>query len=289
MTASIEPCPGDAGGGFPTALPRAKRNCTYCVFSQLLPGDEPGKRICVNHIESPGQLRPVEGGETCRNFRAKRQPTVRTEPPTPPNDEIRYVALTQGKFALVDAADYEWLNQYKWYVSKGHADKCYAMCHAGRRRPIRMHRLLMKPPAGLVVDHIDGNGLNNRRSNLRICTQAQNLRNRPGRSATSRFKGVSFDKRRNLWAACISQKDRTIHIGYFEDEIEAAIAYDLRAIVLAGEFAYLNFPHIINATSQARRPRARRTATRDRVRVLDNSIRERLGRLVRCPVGTLWD
>ena len=245
MIANTEPGAGHGRGGPSAVLPGAKRNCTYCAYSQLLPGDEPGKRICVNHIASPGRLRSVEGDETCRNFHAKRPPIVRAEPPIPPNDEIRYIALTQGRFAIVDAADYEWLNRYKWYVSKGHADKCYAMCHAGRRRPVRMHRLMMEPPAGLVVDHIDGNGLNNRRSNLRVCTQAQNLRNRPGRAATSRFKGVSFDKRRHLWAACISDNDRTIHIGHFEDEIEAAFAYDLSAVALAGEFAYLNFPNEI--------------------------------------------
>ena len=252
MIAHTEPRVHQGPEGPPATLPAAKRNCTYCVYSQPLPGDEPDKRICVNHTAAPGQLRPVEATGTCRNFRAKRQPVVRTKPPAPPNDEIRYIALTQGKFAIVDAADYEWLSRYKWYTTNGHAGKCYAAYHRSGQ-PVLMHRLIMKPPPGFVIDHIDGNGLNNRRSNLRICTQAQNLRNRPGRAATSRFKGVSFDKRRHLWAACISDNDRTIHIGHFEDEIEAAFAYDLSAVALAGEFAYLNFPDITGATGQARR------------------------------------
>jgi len=253
MMASTEPRVFEAQERPPAELPPTKRKCTYCVYSLALPGDEPDKRICVNRIEAPGQLRPVEGSGSCRNFRAKRRPPVRVEPSAPPSDAVRYIALTRGKFAIVDTADYEWLNRYKWYTSKGHAGKCYAMCHSGRRRPVRMHRLIMKPPPGFVVDHIDGNGLNNRRSNLRICTQAENLRNSPGRSVSSRFKGVSFDRRRNKWAACISHDNRTIHIGHFDDEIEAAFAYDLSAVALAGEFAYLNFPHIINATRQATR------------------------------------
>ena len=253
MTASTKQRVAERQESLVPSVRRAARTCAHCVYGLAFPGGEPEQITCVNHIETPGQLHPVEAEGTCRNFRPRRRNPVRIEPPEPPSDEIRYIALTQGKFAIVDAADYEWLSQYKWYASEGHAGKCYAMSHAGRRRPVRMHRLIMKPPPGFVVDHIDGNGLNNRRSNLRICTQAQNLRNRPGRVATSRFKGVSFDKRRNLWAACISENDRTIHIGCFDSEIEAAFAYDLNALALAGEFAYLNFPHIINATRQARR------------------------------------
>ena len=105
MTTSIEPRVPKGRESPPAALPTAKRNCTYCVYSQALPGDGPDKRICVNHIEAPGQLRPVEDSGTCRSFRAKRKAPVRTEPPAPPSDEVRYIALTQGKFAIVDAAD----------------------------------------------------------------------------------------------------------------------------------------------------------------------------------------
>jgi HNH endonuclease len=249
MAASTKPSVAE---GWKRRKPVAEQTCAHCAYGLADPNGSVETVTCVNHVEAPGQLHPVEASGTCRNFRARRRTPLRLEPPDPPSDDVRYIALTQGKFALVDAADYKWLSRYKWFVSKGHGGKYYAMSHCGGRpQPIAMHRLIMKPPRGLVVDHIDGNGLNNRRCNLRVCTQAQNLRNRAGRIATSRFKGVSYDRRRHKWAACISQDSRTIHIGHFDDEIEAAFAYDLRAVALAGEFAYLNFPHIINATRQA--------------------------------------
>ncbi len=105
-----------------------------------------------------------------------------------------------------------------------------------------MHRQIMNAPAGLVVDHIDGNGLNNRKSNLRVCTQGQNsLNSRPRRNCSSRYKGVSFYKRDKIWQAQIFYNFRTINIGRFDDEVEAALAYDRKAEELFGEFAYLNF------------------------------------------------
>lgn len=105
-----------------------------------------------------------------------------------------------------------------------------------------MHREIMNAPKGMVVDHIDGNGLNNRKSNLRICTQAQNnLNSRPKRNCSSRYKGVSFYKRDKIWQVQIFHNSRTIFLGRFDDEIEAALAYDRKAAELFGEFAYLNF------------------------------------------------
>ena len=239
----------------PAALPSVKRNCTYCVYSLALPDGEPDKRICVNHIEAPGQLQPVGASETCRNFRAKRRPSVRTEPPAPPSDEIRYIALTQGKFAIVDAADYEWLNQYKWYVSCSSPGMYYA-CRQSEGRSIMMHRQIMDPPAGHVVDHINRNSLNNRRGNLRVCTQAENVRNCRGRQTSSQYKGVRCRREQNKWQARIGINGRQESIGVFDSEVEAALAYDLRAIVLFGEFAYLNLPHITNATRQAKQLKA---------------------------------
>ena len=252
MIASSEPRVRQGRERSPAELPPAKRNCTYCAYSQALPGDEPDKRICVNHTAAPGQLQPVEATGTCRNFSAKRQPSVRTEPPAPPNDEIRYIALTQGKFAIVDAADYEWLNQYKWYASRS-AEGVYYACRQSGSRSILMHREIMDPPAGHVVDHINRNSVNNRRCNLRVCTQAENVRNCRGRGTGSRYKGVRPRREQNKWQARIAINGRGESIGCFDSEIEAALAYDLRAIVLFGQFAYLNFPDITNATCQAQR------------------------------------
>ena len=106
-----------------------------------------------------------------------------------------------------------------------------------------MHRQIMIAPEGFVVDHIDGNSLNNRKTNLRICTQAQNIHNsRPRRNRSSKYKGVFWDKVNKKWSTNIRKGDKRIYLGGFDDEIEAAIAYDRKAAELFGEFAYLNFP-----------------------------------------------
>ncbi len=232
-----------------------ERSCPHCAYGLTGPTDADNSVVCVNHPESPGQLRQVAEGTVCRNFRRRCPPRLRLEPPEPPSDEIRYIGLTQGKFAIVDAADYPRLSRYKWYAARGRGDKYYAMTSRPNGRPIRMHRLLMNPPAGLVVDHVDGNGLNNRRCNLRICTPAENTRNRPARIGSSRFKGVCLDPRRHKYGARLCVNGHRHRLGAFADEIEAAIAYDLQAVTLAGRFAYLNFPHIIAQTTQAKNGR----------------------------------
>lgn len=174
----------------------------------------------------------------CRNFQGKRV-VNRAEVKQPENDEIRLIALTQGKVAIVDKEDYEWLSRYKWYASES-GGKFYA-CRKNRRA-VYMHREIVGAPKGMVVDHIDGNELNNRRSNLRVCTVSQNHQNRRRTGGRSKYKGVHLDKKLNKWVAAITLKGRYFHIGYFDDEREAARAYDKKATALFGEFAYLNFP-----------------------------------------------
>jgi len=247
MAASTKP---GVAEGWKRPKPVAEQTCAHCAYGLADPNGSVETVTCVNHVEAPGQLHPVAGGGTCRNFRAKRRPSVRVEPPAPPDDEVRYIALTRGKFAIVDAADYEWLNQYKWYASCSSVGVYYA-CRQSGGRHIMMHRQIMDPPEGHVVDHINHNSLNNRRCNLRVCTQAENVRNCRGRHASSQYKGVRHRRGRNKWQARIGINGRCESIGFFDSEIEAALAYDLRAIVLFGEFAYLNFPHITNATRQA--------------------------------------
>jgi len=117
---------------------------------------------------------------------------------------------------------------------------CYSLTFNGKNTA--MHRFIMKPPDDLVVDHIDGNGLNNTRANLRICTYQQNIFNRKGWGKDSKYKGVSWDKRSKKWRAKIRYNSKDKHLGVFEDEIEAAKEYDKEAAKLFGEFAYLNFP-----------------------------------------------
>ncbi len=219
------------------------RQCANCVYACPLQDGARKLLVCANTPDVPGGLVGIEPESACPNFRAKRGPVVRLDPPEPPNDEIRYIPLTKGKFAIVDAADYEWLSQYKWHVHGDDWNGFYAARRLRNGKQQFMHRAIMNPPAGMVVDHIDGNRSDNRRANLRICTQRQNTQNsRPARGCTSRFKGVSYHRAARKWIVLIKSDGKRIYLGLFDDEIEAAKAYDRKAHELFGEFAYLNFP-----------------------------------------------
>lgn len=159
-------------------------------------------------------------------------------------DEIKLILLTQGKFAIVDVEDYDWLSQYRWCACKS-GNTFYAARSKGHIL-IRMHREIMCAPKGLCCDHKNHNGLDNRKSNLRLCTIAQNTHNqRPRPNGTSKYKGVSLHKNNNKWAARIAFKRKRMHIGIFDNQLDAAIAYDRRAVELFGQFACLNFPERI--------------------------------------------
>jgi hypothetical protein len=141
-------------------------------------------------------------------------------------------------YAYVDAADYEWLSQYCWYVQAGG----YA-ARREKRKIIMMHRAIMQPPEGMVVDHIDGNKANNCRFNLRICTPTDNQHNQAKRrGASSRFKGVGYVKSRGKYRARFKYNGRPLWLGFFDDETEAARAYDYKAVECCGPLARLNLP-----------------------------------------------
>jgi len=194
-----------------------------------------------------GRITRVQAGGTCERFYRRSRRTPRVVAPAAPNDEIRYIGLTKGKFAIVDAADYDWLMRYQWHAFEGNRGKFYARGCKGK--PVFMHRMIMNPPKGMVVDHIDGNGLNNRRSNLRICTRRENGYNRgPRRHGTSGFKGVGrVPNDSSKCYAKITHNGETFKLGTFDTDIEAARAYDGKARELFGEFAWLNFPDEIRA------------------------------------------
>lgn len=144
------------------------------------------------------------------------------------------IPLTQGKAALVDDEDFDKLNQYKWCF-----DGQYAQRKVGNKT-IRMHRVILDSPQ---VDHIDGDGLNNQRSNLRVCTHTQNQMNRAKHKImSSKYKGVSWNKPTEKWRARIETNQGSLYLGLFEVEEEAARAYDEAAKENFGEFARLNFP-----------------------------------------------
>ena len=226
----------------------AKRTCWDCVYAgrpsaircmRDLSAGWPSLLMCVNHPDAPGEVRDVApNAATCRNFCARRLPPERGTPPEPPNDQVRYIALTKGKYAIVDAADYEWLSRYRWHATCARGRYYAATVINGKS--ISMHRMIMNPPPGMVTDHIDGNGLNNRRTNIRNCTPEQNRYNTRPQGKSSRFVGVC--RWGDKWRAKIKIKGRYVHLGTFDTEIEAARARDAAALQHHGPFAWLNVP-----------------------------------------------
>ena len=157
---------------------------------------------------------------------------------------MKKIPLTRGKFALVDDEDYEWLNQWKWfYHNQGYAVRNQWNPVTKKSTKISMHREIMKPSKGMIVHHINHNGLDNQRCNLRVCTAAwHNQNSRPSKHNSSKYKGVSWDKRRKKWKAYITHKGKRINLGCYIDEEDAARAYDKKAIELYGKNARTNFP-----------------------------------------------
>lgn len=157
------------------------------------------------------------------------------------------IRLSDDMFALIDAGDYGAVSSFHWRVESNRGFAWYAVAHTprinGRTSKVRMHRLILRAPANAVVDHINGDGLDNRRSNLRLCTQTENTWNRRTKHGVSRFMGVSLDTRcrAKKWRATIGVHGKYISLGYFLTEEEAAAAYDEAAREWHGEFARLNF------------------------------------------------
>lgn len=155
---------------------------------------------------------------------------------------MKEIKLTQGKVALVDDEDFEFLNNHKWCAAKGENTFYATRMEPGNPRTfILMHQQILGFPK--EVDHKDGDGLNNKRSNLRACTRSQNHMNRrPKIGCSSRFKGVSFNEKCRIhpWRVMIMVNYKRIYIGFYATEKEAALAYNQKAIELFGEFARLN-------------------------------------------------
>lgn len=154
---------------------------------------------------------------------------------------MKEIKLTQGKVALVDDEDFEYLNQRKWHYSKGYAVSTSRRLF-GFQKTIAMHREIMNTPNGMETDHINGDKLDNRKNNLRNCFHLENGKNRKIQiNNTSNYKGVSFDKRAGKWRSVIYIEKKKISLGNFTNIEDAARAYDKKAIELFGEFANTNF------------------------------------------------
>ena len=154
---------------------------------------------------------------------------------------MKEILLSTGGMVFVDDEDFEILNSHRWYCRKG-GNKFYAGRANGKRGIFLMHRVILNvTDPNVFVDHIDGDGLNNQRSNLRIATKMQNAYNMgSNKNTSSRFKGVCWKKKNKVWTAQISANKITKHIGCYKSEIEAAIAYNEASKKLHGEFALLN-------------------------------------------------
>jgi hypothetical protein len=179
-----------------------------------------------------------------RNSKSARLPVPQDAP-----DGAKYIPLTRGYFALVDVYDYDSLSRFNWYVLI--SDKMKYAFRSGQKRlgesgEIGMHQQILRLTDGRLPDHRNGNGLDNRRSNLRPATHAQNLCNR-GKPETnsSGFKGVCRVRGKEKWQASIKTGQSCKFLGHFDTAEEAARAYDSAALRYHGEFAHINFPELV--------------------------------------------
>lgn len=154
---------------------------------------------------------------------------------------MKTIKLTKGAVAIVDDEDFDELNKHKWHLhSEGYAIRTVWNGKEKQTR-LRMHRVIMKTPDGMDTDHLNGNRIDNRKENLRICTRSQNLRNSQKRSDNkSGYKGVAFHNFSGLFHAYIRVNKRQISLGYYKFPDDAAKAYNEAAKKYFGEFAKLN-------------------------------------------------
>jgi len=155
------------------------------------------------------------------------------------------VPFTQGKVAFIDDADADLVSSYKWYAVL--SDRTWyartTITAEGKRRGLYMHRLIMGQPLGLQVDHIDRDGLNNRRDNLRLATNAQNRTNqRINAKNTSGYRGVHWSKQAKKWMAQTEHLGKHIHFGCYDNPVDAAKAYDKGMRAIHGPHCHSNFP-----------------------------------------------
>jgi hypothetical protein len=218
-----------------------KRNtCKYCKHHDSAVWPPRRVLICKTSPAFKRKWHVVDHLATCPKFQhaiPKELASIDSQ-----DDNIRIIPLTRGKFAIVDAEDYPELSKHKWHATRDGRNSYATRRNNGKTT--RMHRHIMNAPDHLVVDHIDRNGLNNTKANLRLCTHRQNHYNSKNdpKNKSSKYKGVAYKKNYNRYTAQIKQYGKTQHLGTFKTEREAAKAYDKKAKILFKEFAYLNFP-----------------------------------------------
>ena len=156
--------------------------------------------------------------------------------------------MAQPQYAKVDPSNYKRLRKYEWLSKKGknsfYARRRVPTGKGGKQTLVYMHQEVIKVAKGMLVDHINHDGMDNREANLRAATHSQNLYHRKKGSGTtqSKYKGIYWRKKNRKWQALITFEKKRIYLGFFRSEIDAAKAYDHAAIKYHGEFASLNFP-----------------------------------------------
>ena len=156
---------------------------------------------------------------------------------------MKQIPLSQGKFALVDDDDYERIIQIgRWCVARRYAVRVEKKGYRKQKQhTVYMHRIILNAQKGTQIDHVNGNGLDNRKCNLRICTPLENSRNKGvSKNNKSGFKGVSWFKLNGKWRAYIDVDGKKVYLGFFNCSIKAAKAYNEAAVKYFGEFARLN-------------------------------------------------
>jgi hypothetical protein len=155
---------------------------------------------------------------------------------------MKEIQLTKGEVALVDDEDFDYLNSFKWHCSAFGYALCSSGSKDGKRNITRMHRWVNETPNDMETDHINGNRLDNRSSNLRSVTHSQNAINKNVHNPTG-YRGV--EKRGNSWRACITVDYKKIRLSSHRSPVEAAKDYDELAKQYHGSMAVLNFPDSI--------------------------------------------
>ena len=154
---------------------------------------------------------------------------------------IKIIKLKKGRQTIIDSKDWNKVKHLHWLYGIGNV---YVGANIGGRKnhkQILLHRFIMDTPKGFHTDHINGDRLDNRRENLRICTPNQNQFNsRKWKKKSSKFKGVSWYKRDKCWRAYVNKNRQQFHLGYFQSEKDAGEAYNKKAKELFGKYACLN-------------------------------------------------